>query len=293
MIADALSKYQGSRHVQYDADSFSGMLLANEASYGKRIIPAYHFENAKVIVSLGADFLGTWLSPIEFARQYATGRKIDEKAPAMNRHYQFESFLSLTGANADVRYTHKPSESAVRGTCFTRRCGWQRDRSRSSGKIKSRNCQGSQRSYANKGKALVVSGSNNVHVQTIVNAINEAIGANGTTITWDATNLTRQGIDKDFATLVEDMNQGNIKTLLIYDVNPVYDSPLSKKFVTGLAKVKTTVSFSSRLDETTELCNYILPSPHFLERWGDARSENRAYFYAAAGDFTAFPHKAI
>ena len=84
---------QGSRHVQYDADSFSGMLLANEASYGKRAIPAYHFDQAKVIVSLGADFLGTWLSPIEFARQYAVGRKIDEKAPAMNRHYQFESFM--------------------------------------------------------------------------------------------------------------------------------------------------------------------------------------------------------
>ena len=59
----------------------SGMLQANEASYGVRSIPSYHFDNAKVIVSLGADFLGTWLSPVEFARQYAKGRKIDEKAP--------------------------------------------------------------------------------------------------------------------------------------------------------------------------------------------------------------------
>ncbi len=116
----------------------------------------------------------------------------------------------------------------------------------------------------------MVSGSKNVQVQTIVNAINEAIGANGTTIKWLSVNLTRQGIDSDFATLVSDMNQGKIGTLLVYDVNPVYDSPLSKNFVTGLAKVKTTVSFSSRLDETTELCKYVLPSPHFLERWGDA-----------------------
>jgi molybdopterin-containing oxidoreductase family iron-sulfur binding subunit len=123
---------------------------------------------------------------------------------------------------------------------------------------------------ANKGKALVVSGSNNVQVQIIVNAINEALGANGTTITWDATNLTRQGIDGDFAALINDMNQGNVKALLIYDVNPVYDHPDAKKFVSGLAKVKTTVSFSGRLDETAELCKYILPSPHFLERWGDA-----------------------
>ena len=87
---------------------------------------------------------------------------------------------------------------------------------------------------------------------------------------WDTANLTRQGIDSDFATLVSDMNQGKITSLLIYDVNPVYDNPLSKNFKAGLAKVKTTVSFSGRLDETTELCKYILPSPHFLESWGDA-----------------------
>ena len=79
IIADILAKYPGSRHVQYDAVSYSGMLLANEACYGKKAIPSYHFENAKVIVSLGADFLGTWLSPVEFANQYAENRRIKEK----------------------------------------------------------------------------------------------------------------------------------------------------------------------------------------------------------------------
>ena len=71
IISEFLAKYPGSRHVQYDAVSYSGMLLANEACYGKRAIPSYHFDNAKTIVSLGADFLGTWLSPVEFSNQYA------------------------------------------------------------------------------------------------------------------------------------------------------------------------------------------------------------------------------
>src|ERR1700754_2586042 len=62
IITQFLAKFPGSRHVQYDADSYSGILLANEASYGKRAIPSYNFGNAKVVVSLGADFLGTWLS---------------------------------------------------------------------------------------------------------------------------------------------------------------------------------------------------------------------------------------
>ncbi|HXV97642.1 MAG TPA: TAT-variant-translocated molybdopterin oxidoreductase, partial [Anaerolineae bacterium] len=114
IISDFLAKYPaGSRHVTYDAVSYNGMLQANEASYGKRTIPSYHFDKAKVIVSLGADFLGTWLSPVEFARQYATGRKIDEKNVSLSKHFQFESLLSMTGANADERFAHKPSETGA------------------------------------------------------------------------------------------------------------------------------------------------------------------------------------
>src|ERR1700744_4752780 len=104
VITDFLAKYPGSKHVQYDADSYSGILLAAEASYGKRAIPSYRFDKADVIVSLGADFLGTWLTPVHFARQYAVNRKVTEKNPAMSKHYQFESLLSLTGSNADARY---------------------------------------------------------------------------------------------------------------------------------------------------------------------------------------------
>src|SRR6201996_9277435 len=98
IISEFLAKYPGSRHVQYDADSYSGMLLANEASYGKRALPSYRFDNAKVVVSLGADFLGTWLSSEEFSRDWSTLRKVSAKNPDMSKHYQFESLLSMTGA---------------------------------------------------------------------------------------------------------------------------------------------------------------------------------------------------
>ena len=113
IISEFLAKYPGSKHVQYDAVSYSGMLLANEASGFGRKLPSYKFDAAKVIVSLGADFLGTWLSPVEFARGYSKGRKIDEKNPQMSKHYQFESHLSMTGANADERFTHRPSETGA------------------------------------------------------------------------------------------------------------------------------------------------------------------------------------
>src|SRR5690606_18492745 len=112
VIEDFKAAYPNFKHVQYDAVSYTGMLLANEQSFGKKAIPAYRFENAKkVVVSLGADFLSSWLSPVEFQHGYALNRKIDEKNPQMSKHYQFESFLSMTGANADERFNHRQSET--------------------------------------------------------------------------------------------------------------------------------------------------------------------------------------
>jgi molybdopterin-containing oxidoreductase family iron-sulfur binding subunit len=66
-----------------------------------------------VIVSIGADFLGTWISPAEYARQYVQNRKVSPEKTTMSRHYQIESRLSLTGSNADKRAVVKPSEEAA------------------------------------------------------------------------------------------------------------------------------------------------------------------------------------
>ena len=270
VISEFLNKYPGSRHVQYDADSYSGILLANEATHGKKIIPSYRFDNAKVIVSLAADFLGTWLSPVEFARQYAQGRKINEKNPEMSKHYQFESMLTLTGGNADNRYTHRPSETGAIALALLAELGGSVTAPALDNKLKAAVSKVAKDLSANKGKALVVSGSNNPNVQIIVNAINEAIGANGTCINWTNPIQTRQGIDSDMNALVSDMESGKVGTLLIYDVNPAYNFYDAEKFKAALQKVKTSISFNDRLDETTEWCKFAIPAPHFLERWGDA-----------------------
>jgi len=270
IITEFLAKYPGSRHVQYDADSYSGLLLANEATYGKKAIPSYQFGNAKVIVSLGADFLGTWLSPVEFARDYVRGRKINEKDPAMSKHYQFESLLSMTGANADDRYTHRPSETGAVALALLAELGGSVTAPALNEKLKAAIKKAAKDLSNNKGKALVVCGSNDPNVQIVVNAINEAVNAGGNTINWSAPFQGRQGIDSEMNSLVADMDGGKIGSLLIYGVNPAYDYYDAEKFKSALRKVKATVSFNDRLDETTELVKYVIPAPHFLESWGDA-----------------------
>lgn len=273
LVGEFLAKYPGSRHVTYDAVSYSGMLLANEAAYGKRAIPSYHFDKANVIVSLGADFLGTWLSPVEFAKQYANGRRIDEQKMGMSKHYHFESILSMTGANADERFTHRPSEvGAVAAALLSAVSGGAVNIS--DAKLKAGLEKAAKDLKAAGGSALVVSGSNDVNVQLVVNAINEAIGANGKTINWGVISNYRQGIDADMANLVADMNAGKVGALFIAGANPVYTYAAADQFKAGLAKVKLSVSFNTRLDETTELCKFVVPDHHYLESWGDAEAKS-------------------
>jgi molybdopterin-containing oxidoreductase family iron-sulfur binding subunit len=95
--------------VRYDARSASAILEANEYSFGKQVIPDYRFDKAEVIVSLGADFLSTWLSPVEYTRQFSSRRDPDGE---MSKLVMFESNLSLTGSNADRRIQIKPSQES-------------------------------------------------------------------------------------------------------------------------------------------------------------------------------------
>ena len=269
IITEFLAKFPGGRHVQYDAISYSGLLLANESGYGRRGIPSYRFDAAKVVVSLGADFLGTWLNPLEFQRAFAQGRKVSQANPTMSKFYQFESMLSVTGASADERYTHKPSETGLVALALLNAVNGQ-PVTGVSDKLKRGIEKAAADLKANTGAGLVVCGSNNVHVQTIISAINEAIGANGKTVDWSTPLLTKQGLESDMNTLVSDMEGSRVGALIIYDVNPVFTYFDSARIANAIRKVKLTVSLNEKKDETTELCKYIIPSHHFLESWGDA-----------------------
>ena len=110
-MAEFVAAFPNSKVVTYDAVSASALLQANEQCFGQKVVPGYSFDKAEVIVSLNADFLGTWVSPIEYAAQYASNRRItDVKKANMSRHIQIESHMSLTGSNADNRIVVKPSE---------------------------------------------------------------------------------------------------------------------------------------------------------------------------------------
>ena len=290
VIAQFVAKYPNVKHIVYDATSYSGMLQANAASYGKSTLPTYHFEKANTIVSLGADFLGTWLAPIEFSKGYANGRKIAAKSMKMSKHYQVEANHTITGASADVRATCKPSEmgtvaialynAIVNGTAPALSPALNKLITKSAADLK-------------KGNGMVVCGSNDVNVQTVVNAINDKIGANGTTINWTVTSNYRQGIDKDMVDMIAAMDAGQVGAVMMHGVNPVYDYFDNKKFTAALAKVPLTVSFAERMDETAQRCKYVVPDHNFLESWGDAEPKPNYFSLMQPGIAPLFKTRAF
>lgn len=291
VIAQFQAKYPNAKHVVYDPVSYSGMILANEATYGKRALPSYHFDKAQTIVSIGADFLGTWLSPVEFARQYGAGRRISAKNTQMSRHYQVESLHTNTGASADFRATCRPSEAGQVAAALYNAVVTGAAPKLSSESLNKLVAQAA--ADLKKGDGLVVAGSNDVNVQTIVNAINDKIGANGTTINWAVTSNYKQGVDADMVNLVAAMNAGQVGALLIHDVNPVYDYFNSKQFADGLGKVPLTVSFADRMDETAQKCKFVVPDHHNLESWGDAEPKTGYYSLMQPGIAPLFKTRAF
>ena len=281
VIADFIAQYPNTKHVQVDSVSYTGIIKANENSFGKAVLPKYNFDKADLIVSFGADFLGTWISQVEFNRQYASNRNNTSlKNKKMSRHIQFEAGMSLTGTNADTRIPLKPSEEGIALINLYNALG-----GNLSGAKKLANNPNADKAVTivalellkAKGKALVVCGSNDVSTQILVNAINSLIGSYGTTIDLDNPYYQYAGNDAEFVEFISEMKRGEVDAVFFLNSNPAYDYINAKEFTDALSKVKLKVSFADRQDETASLCQVIAPNHHYLESWGDANAFENYY----------------
>jgi len=269
------SEYPSTQHIQYDQSSAYGIWKANEESFGTGFIPSYDFSKAMTIVSIGADFLGTWIAPIEFTKQYSVNREVSESKSDMSRHYQFESNLSLTGANADYRTMIKPSQE---GLVVAQLYNLVTGENSGAGIEGVANLEKAAKELvANRGRALVVSNSNDKAVQVLVNAINANLGSYGSTILTDRLVNYRQGNDEAMAKFISDVEGGGISAVIFLNCNPVYDHPQGEKLGAALKNVKLTVATNYTEDETSSVCTYKAPDHHYLESWNDFEPKKNSF----------------
>lgn len=283
VIASFKAKYPTTQHIQYDQTSHYGILKANEESFGTAMFPSYDFSKANTIVGIGADFLNSWGSTIENVKQYGRSREVGEDKKVMSRHYQFESILSITGANADYRIQIKPSEEGAVAIQLYNLVAAKAGRATISGGVeKPHLAKAAEELWANRGKALVVAGSNDRSIQTIVNAINDLIGSYGTTILPNNPVNFRQGDDAAMATFVSDLKGGRIDGVIFLNSNPVYDHPMGQEIGEGLKNISLAIATSYKEEETAAAAPsiYLAPDHHYLEAWNDAEPKRGSYSLA-------------
>jgi molybdopterin-containing oxidoreductase family iron-sulfur binding subunit len=299
LLGEWQARFPGSRHLVHEPLPLSALRQANAASFGRAVVPHYRFDRAKRVVALEADFLGTWLSPVEFTRQYTAARRSvgqgsgespgdgagERPADQMLRHVQIETQMTLTGSNADLRIPVLPSElgraalvllaevSLAAGAsmpALSATIATGAGRAWESWEKRQPLAEVAADLWAHRGESLVVCGENDPALQAAVNQLNSLLGNVGRTLDLERPSHQSEGDETAVAGLVGEMERGEVGALLLLGVNPVYDHPEGARFARALEGVPLVVSFADRPDETTEHAHAVVPDLHFLEAWDDA-----------------------
>lgn len=276
-IAAFVSQFPDGRHVVFDPTSSSAILDAHQQTHAARVLPHYRFDRATTIVSFGADFLGTWISPVEFAAAWSTQRAPQSSKPEMSFHVQFESRMSLTGSNADRRYAIHPSQQSVLigrlmeivATIAGKPLA-EKPPATIDGDSDRVVAALAERLWNQRGKCLVVCDSQDVGDQRSINYINHLLGNYGATLDLERPSRQRQGNDRDVQQLIEELKADRIGALLVADVDLLHALANQAELAEAVDRVPLTISCAQRENAFTAHAKFVCPDHHPLESWCDA-----------------------
>ncbi|HBZ01093.1 MAG TPA: molybdopterin oxidoreductase, partial [candidate division Zixibacteria bacterium] len=261
-----------------DENIYEGIKLAS----GKAYQPVYHFEKAKVILSLDSDFLYSESDSIRNAKGFTDGRRIKSEHDDMNRLYVAESAYTITGAMADHRLAIPSSDIGYFAIAVAKELKRQGLTLPDSEPLDNFNRGNFDNNWIRvvasdlldaKGKSLILAGRNQPpQVHALVFALNSALGNIGKSVGYRYIYDDTHSSLSDLSSLCDDLKRGEISTLIILGGNPVYNTSSDLAFGDLLKNVKHTIHLSEYADETSNLCQWHLPETHYLEGWGDARS---------------------
>ena len=291
----------GSEHYQqYDFTYPSALAAANKTSFGTDVLPYYDIENADFLLSFGADYLGTWLSPVHYSRAYGNLRQ--GRQGQRGKTVQVEPRMSLSGAAADEWIAARPGTEGllalgiahvlVSSGSYTGndRDEWSSALQAYSPSMVSAETEVSEdtivriaeefgastASLAIAGGATAA-GTNAVASIVAVNALNHLAGNLGkpggvilnSAQTFPAAAGSSPAGLQGALDLVAAMQAGDVEVLLVHDTNPVFSLPDNVGFRQAMENVPLIIALSTFHDETTVMADFILPTNTYLESWGD------------------------
>lgn len=300
LFAQFMDLLGSSHYQQYDFTYPSALKAANKISFGIDQLPYYDIENADFLLSFGADYLGTWISPVHHSLAY--GRLRQGREGRRGKTVQIEPRMSLSGASADEWLAARPGTEGLLALGMAHvlvseghygdsdRQAWTRALQAYSPSavsaetdISEDNIRQLAREFGTSKAALAIAGgattagTNAVASIVAVNALNHLAGNLGKPggIIFNSDPLFSAAAGSPGAglqgmlDLVEAMEAGDVEVLLVHDTNPVFALPRSVRFRQAMESVPLIVALSSFPDETTEMADLILPTNTYLESWGD------------------------
>ena len=287
-LLDRFAAAVGGRRVVYDPLHDSALREAVGIAFGVDALPSYNIAAADFLVSFGADFLETWLSPVRFAADFAAMHAVDHGAKG--RFVFVGPRLSLTGQNADEWIPARAGSEgrialAVAGE-LVRRGG---DAGPYSGMVAQHALEDAARDagvevealssladHLAAGSALALGPGLAGHHERAtasnlaVLILNAAAGSLGRTLTVPANAETEASSYGAMVDCVREMGSGTYGVAVVSGTNPAYTLPPGAGFRDAFAKVPFRVAFATAIDETAAMADLVLPSAHSLESWGDS-----------------------
>lgn len=277
-------------------ESRATLSRAAENLFGQPGMPFFDLGNADLVISFGANYLETWLSPVAYTREFAKMRRGNPK----RRGYfvQFEAQLSQTAAKADEWIPlHPGTEGMValavgklaaelKGAAVPRAFTGVNvaDVVKASG-VKLEVLEAVAQHIVEAQNMIAIPGgaalgqSNGLQTAEAVLALNawaDNFGKPGGVFlsplspTQDV--YHRPANAQEMSDFIAKMKNGGVKVLFVHGVNPVFELPKAMGFAEALANVPLVISFSVFPDETALSSDYIFPDHHGLESWGYQRS---------------------
>lgn len=299
LVSDLAAATGAPAPIRFSAGSmFDGQATLSRAAedlFGQPALPFFDIGNSDLVLSFGANFLETWVSPVAYNLAYAKMRRGDPK----RRGYfiQFESRMSSTAAKADHWIPIRPGTEGLVALAI--------------GKLVAEARGGEMPAAFANADVEAITSEADISLETLENVVQHildsispiAIPGNGVlgmsnglqtaqavmALNAQADNFGKEGgvllsplspnqdafhrsaSPQEMADLISRMNSGEVTKLLIHGVNPVFELPKSFGFAEALANVGTVISFSTFPDETAVASDYIFPDRHGLESWGYQR----------------------
>jgi anaerobic selenocysteine-containing dehydrogenase len=293
LVAEFLSRFGSPAPIGFEVFSDDVLRRANARSFGRDQLPTFDLARARHVISFGADFLGTWNSPV--AQNIAYGEMRQGRPGIRGKLVQVESRMSLTGASADEWVPIKPGTEGALALGLARAVVAGRGAAGDTALFADYSPEAVEKitgvpakrlerlalELGESGSAVAVIGgpalahTNGLFHATSVNALNAVLGSVGRPggVFFTPRLPSLQAAPPPMRPAA-DLRNLRAQVLMVDDVNPVFGTPPAWKVRGALDRIPFIVSFGSFFDDTSAHADLILPDHSFLESWVDSLPES-------------------